>query len=325
MNERDPAMLEAINLRFAISKVFLAADDCSSRWHTSASTASTASSAGSPSRSRSIEGRGEVKLERFGDEEIALRAAPGAHGKLRLNVSYFSRWRAYRDGQARADHDHLSARGPGHHGLHDGRAEPGHYRFVFTPTLGDRMAVPLGSVGMLLCGVFALSDRRVRGTRWLRRVFDALAARLDRLSEPAWHRRRLLLLWLLCASLLALGVGLALVASALEPQELGPMRVRRVRYDFLEQLSQASADIAYPSARQPCLQQGDRLVCRDAEGNLDNERYVASNPATIKEYDDGALHPRAPGERRGARACPSPTCRWATRSSATTASSAPAV
>ncbi len=283
MHERDPAILEAINLRFAISKVFLPADDWEpvahfgiygvyrfKRWQ--------------PRPFEVIDGHGEVKLERFDDEQIALRAGPGARGKLRLNVSYFSRWRAYHDGHEVPISITYLREAPDTTGFMTVKLYPGRYRFVFTPTLGDRLAVPLGFFGMLLCGLFALSDRDLRGTRWLRRAFDAIGALLDRLSDPRWHRRRLLLLWLLSAGLLGLGVGLALWRPALEPQELGPMRVRRVRYDFLEQLSQASADIAYPRARQPCLPQGDHLVCRDEEGNLDNERYVASSPATIKEY-----------------------------------------
>jgi uncharacterized membrane protein len=45
------------------------------------------------------EGQGEVKLVRFDDEAITFRAADGAQGKLRLNVSYFPRWSAWRNGQ----------------------------------------------------------------------------------------------------------------------------------------------------------------------------------------------------------------------------------
>jgi len=45
------------------------------------------------------QGSGSVKMESFTDEEIRLRAAPGSKGKLRLNVSWFPRWHAYRDGK----------------------------------------------------------------------------------------------------------------------------------------------------------------------------------------------------------------------------------
>ena len=43
-------------------------------------------------------GAGEIELAEFRDEEITLRAASGAHGGLRLNVSYFPKWHATRDG-----------------------------------------------------------------------------------------------------------------------------------------------------------------------------------------------------------------------------------
>jgi hypothetical protein len=36
---------------------------------------------------------------RFEDETIVFRVADGAQGKLRLNVSYFPRWSASRNGQ----------------------------------------------------------------------------------------------------------------------------------------------------------------------------------------------------------------------------------
>jgi hypothetical protein len=44
-----------------------------------------------------IEGKGPVERTQFGDEEIELRAGPGAHGRLRLNVSHFPKWRATLD------------------------------------------------------------------------------------------------------------------------------------------------------------------------------------------------------------------------------------
>jgi len=45
-----------------------------------------------------IKGEGAVELTQFRDEDIELRAGPGAHGLLRLNVTYFPKWRATRDG-----------------------------------------------------------------------------------------------------------------------------------------------------------------------------------------------------------------------------------
>lgn len=45
-----------------------------------------------------VQGTGEVVLERFDDEEILLRAYPGASGRLRVNVTYYPSWAATRDG-----------------------------------------------------------------------------------------------------------------------------------------------------------------------------------------------------------------------------------
>jgi hypothetical protein len=44
-------------------------------------------------------GQGEVELVRFEDEAITFNVAEGAQGTLRLNVSYFPRWSAFRNGQ----------------------------------------------------------------------------------------------------------------------------------------------------------------------------------------------------------------------------------
>jgi hypothetical protein len=45
------------------------------------------------------EGQGDVVLGRFEDEAIDFTVIPGAKGKLRLNVSYFPRWSAWRNGE----------------------------------------------------------------------------------------------------------------------------------------------------------------------------------------------------------------------------------
>lgn len=283
MQDKDPAILSAINLRYAISKVYLPAEEFDTIvtfgiytvyrykfWQ--------------PEPFQLIEGQGHVKLERFGDEEIVLRADAPASGKLRLNVSYFSRWHAYRDGRPVPITLTYLRESPLDTGFMTVPLAPGRYRFVFERTLGDKLAVPLGLFGMLLCAALIASDSRKRLLAGLRRALDAVSERLDRLSEPRWSGLRA---WSLAvASLLVLGVGVGLAEwrPALEPQELGPIAVDDVRYDFLEDLSDATANLEYHDSNQPCLRQGDRLVCRDELGNLDNERYIGSTPAAIKEY-----------------------------------------
>ena len=59
--------------------------------------------------------------------------------------------------------------------------------------------------------------------------------------------------------------------------------IERVRFDFLENLGTRAANIEYRAAAAVPAP-GDRFVCRDEDGNLDNERYVASSPAEIEEY-----------------------------------------
>jgi hypothetical protein len=282
MDEKDPATLEAINLRFAISKVHLPPEDFETiadlgryrvyrfkRWQ--------------PDPFLVVEGSGRVALERFEDERIALRAAPGAAGKLRLNVSYFSRWRAYRDGKRIPIAITYLPEAPEKTGFMTVSLAPGRYEFVFEPSRSDRLALPIGIAGLLLCALLIAADR-LRMPRILARAGNAVLAPLDALSEPRWRMLRLIALWVAAASVTAAGVALARWTPPLQPQDLGPIAIERVRYDFLERVSRASAAIHYRRARQPCLRQGDRLVCRDEQGNLDIDNYLASSPATLKDY-----------------------------------------
>ena len=75
-----------------------------------------------------------------------------------------------------------------------------------------------------------------------------------------------------------------MMRPALQLTGLPNLAIARVRYDFLENLWRASANIEYSETNQPCTRQRDRLICRDELGNLDNERYVGSTPAEIEEY-----------------------------------------
>jgi hypothetical protein len=162
--------------------------------------------------------------------------------------------------------------------------EPGKYRFVFERTLGDRLALPITCMGILLCLGFLLADRRVAAARPLSFLHEGMLGLLDRLTSDARRTLRAgaiaLLLIVLCTLFLWLGRRI----PPLQLEDLGRLSVTSVRYDFLERLSDASAWIAYRDGSQPCLRQGDRLVCRNARGQLDNESYVASSPATIEEY-----------------------------------------
>ena len=285
-NEREPAIYDAVNLRFMISKVPMPADQFELmeafgiykvyrylRWQPKPFT---------------IWGKGDVRLERFSDEEIALDAKPGASGRLRLHVSYFSRWKAYRDGARVPITVTYLPESADDTGFITVPLAPGKYRFVFERTLGDRASLPLSVLGVALCALLAWSERRRWSLGWLGLFASGLDARLERLSTPAFARARLWLLIGLAALSLVVGIALGRwrppIAPDGLPESLGKRAIASVRFDFLENLRKASANIEYRDINQPCLRQRDRLVCRDAAGNLDNERYVASSPATIQEY-----------------------------------------
>ena len=65
---------------------------------------------------------------------------PSTHGVLRLNVSYFSRWRAYRDGKRVPITLTYLREAPEQTGFITVPLAPGRYRFVFERTLGDQLA-----------------------------------------------------------------------------------------------------------------------------------------------------------------------------------------
>jgi hypothetical protein len=165
--------------------------------------------------------------------------------------------------------------------------EPGSYRFAFEPSALDQTAWPLSLLGILLAMLLIACDR-LRGV-WpaLEGVERAVLRATDwaeRLSQPRWA-------WFRRATLVALG-GLALLSviylaewrPPLILENLEGAAVARVRFDFLEELSTARAEIEYPSRSRRCRRLGDRFACRNEDGNIDNEKYVASTPAEIEEY-----------------------------------------
>ncbi len=284
MKSEEPGLLMALNLRYALSKRGLEEKDFEllksfgilkiyrfRHWRREPFEV--------------IEGSGQVKVERFGDEEIVLRAAPGAKGKLRLNVSHFSRWAAYHDGQRIplgitrfTDIDE-----PETTGFMTVALSPGEYRFVFRRTFADSAGFYVTLLGLLIAFALWMPWRQVRPVAWLERGFDRFAGWTDQLSEPRWARARQAVLWL---SVL-LGVGLCLGLASWIPKIAPPdsnVAIKRVRYDFLESLGDARAEIIYRDGPRRCRRFRDRFVCRTPEGKLDIEKYISSFPTTIEEY-----------------------------------------
>ena len=122
-----------------------------------------------------IEGSGKVTLESFETEKLVFRAHEGAEGRLRLSLSNFSRWHAYRDGEEIPigqtkvkDHENT--------GFMTLELKPGKYRVVFERGWAEPMAFLLFLVGLLLIAGFLLADtelavgRRIRG--WIEPVED---------------------------------------------------------------------------------------------------------------------------------------------------------
>jgi hypothetical protein len=144
--------------------------------------------------------------------------------------------------------------------------------------------MPISLLGLLLAALFVLADRRAVQPTWLHRVFGSAARGLERLSGPGAARLRRGALGLAALGALVCAIGLAEWRPAIVLQELKGASIARVRFDFLEELARARAHIEYADGVRRCRRQGDRFVCRDKEGMLDNERYVGASPATIEEY-----------------------------------------
>jgi hypothetical protein len=103
------------------------------------------------------EGQGEIELVRFEDEAITFRAAPGAHGKLRLNVSYFPRWSAFKDDQPIAIDVSSAGQGTGFMVVD---LSPGVYDFRFTRGLAEWLGLVMAMLGVGGLARFASSGPR---------------------------------------------------------------------------------------------------------------------------------------------------------------------
>jgi hypothetical protein len=284
VNVEDSAVMEAVNVRFMIAKKYMSSDDYEElanfgqyrvyrfrRWQ--------------PQPFVITQGSGDVKVERFEDDEMVFRAAPGSHGKLRLNVSYFPRWKAYRDGKPIPLWTSSLPEAQTSTGFMTVWLEPGVYRFAFELSLLDKLSGPLSVLGVLIALLLMAADGGKPG--WRARFIawsDRVLAPLEALSAPrfAWLRRASLAIIAL-AFVIAV-VGLASWTPPLALEELNGAIVKRVRFDFLERLSDGRALIAYPGAERRCRRVNDRFICRTPEGQLDNEKYIASTPAEIEEY-----------------------------------------
>jgi len=201
-----------------------------------------------------VTGTGQVTLERFEDDEIVLRAAPGASGRLRLNVSAYPNWRATRDDQP-IDIDVVQVRGVENSGFMEVDLAPGTYRFVFGWRWVDWVAWLACLLGLLGGAVLVAADvgpgRRI-GDRW-----TALDARLVAWLEA--HRTATGVGGVVAFLLL---VGIALAPAMWHPPISNghePYPVARVHYDLADNLGRAK--VSFNGER--CTRVADEFVCRD--------------------------------------------------------------
>lgn len=214
-----------------------------------------------------LEGAGHVELVEFADERVVLDVAPGAHGRMQLNVSWFPRWHATRDGEpVRIDLNYGSPiRGSGFMTV---PLAPGRYVFEFRRSFTDYLALVLCALGLLAAAALFVRDRRRPAAEHPSR----LAARLD---QRHWIAPALVVLVLAGAAAagLALGAWTPALADGQRPPDTW---IRAVRYDFLEKVRAAQVS----RGTEPCSQQLDRHVCGDQA-----KHDVAPSNISFGQYD----------------------------------------
>ncbi|MEY4580650.1 MAG: hypothetical protein RL701_5353 [Pseudomonadota bacterium] len=283
MNTEDDAVLRAVNVRFMIAKKWLPPADFTSlaqfgvyqvyeykHWQRQPFVVS--------------QGAGAVSLQQFDAEEIRLRAAPGAHGQLRLNVSYFPRWHAYRDGKPIALWPSALAEAATSTGFMTVPLEPGDYHFVFERSALDHISQWISLLCIPLAFAFVVSGRLRGGFPRISRLLARSGELFELGSSPRFSTARRVSAGLVAVAGLALVVYFAEMPVPLTLENLDGATIKKVRYDFLEQLTSARVAIDYPARLRRCRRLVDRFACRNEDGNIDNEKYVASTPAEIEEY-----------------------------------------
>jgi hypothetical protein len=283
VNLEDPAVMKAVNVRFMVAKKPMPEEDYEEltrfgvyrvfrfkHW--------------SPRPYVITQGQGEVKVERFGRDEIVLRAAAGATGKLRLNVSHFPRWRATLDGKPIGIWPTALPEAPRSTGFMTVMLHPGEYRFVFERSLLDRASMYATLLGLVLVLGLLLADSAPRRLGWLASSVAMVTELAGDWSSPAFTRARRVLFALAAGGFVVGTVYLSEWQPKLALEELDGIVVKDVKFDFLENLGDARAHIEYPSVARRCKRFVDRFICRKPDGNLDNEKYIASTPAEIEEY-----------------------------------------
>ena len=111
-----------------------------------------------------ITGEGSAKITRFHDEDIELRAESGSHGVLRLNVTYFPKWHATRDGVP-IPINSVAVNGVENSAFMQVELVPGIYRFHYQKNASDYLGTVLCLLG--IAGLALLANWKRRWSRLL--------------------------------------------------------------------------------------------------------------------------------------------------------------
>ena len=224
------------------------------------------------------EGKAQVRMRHFESERVAFDVAAGASGRIRLPISWFPRWHAYRDGKRlQMTRIHLNSE-PEHTGFMSVPLAAGHYEFRFERTLADMLAVPIGLAGLLLALALMLSAKL---DAVVQRGIATVAGLELRLPKRATHSAGLVVL----AALLLVFVALSKWRPVLKLDQDGDAQpARQVRFDLIDGFSDATAAVRFRDRTRACRRVGDELMCPDDQGQFSSDRYVGSQPTTIEEY-----------------------------------------
>lgn len=105
-----------------------------------------------------ITGTGPVDLVTFGEDEIVLRAGAGASGSLRLNVSFYPKWRATID-DAPVPMTIVEIPGIEHSAFMQVPLRPGTIRFRFCRGVSDYIGTLFSFIGLAGCAILLKSER----------------------------------------------------------------------------------------------------------------------------------------------------------------------
>jgi hypothetical protein len=151
--------------------------------------------------------------------------------------------------------------------------------------LSDHLAGPISILGVLFALAMLLADRSSSRTSSLQRAMHGFTEWLEGFSAPERARTRIVALTLVSVTGLSGFIFLAAWTPKLQLEELDGLAVKTVHFDFLQRISEAKVFIDYSTrGRTRCRHFDDRFVCRDQQGTLDEDKYVASSPAEILNY-----------------------------------------